>query len=183
MLSCSARGSTHLRQCLMPPLLGWELIHIGFLFPSGSPVIMTGQDVSLELLFTPNNVRIMADRCQIQPQIQPTGLAHENSGLGAHRPSDWTGKLRWGVSVCLANQAGHEFCLSSPISLGQNCLATPSDILVPLACTVPSITHAEPVQCQLVLKATSLGDPPAVKARCLWYLPISGDSELNTEAN
>lgn len=127
----------------------------------------------------PNNVRITADRCQ----IQPTGLSHENSGLRAHRPSDWTGKLCWGVSVCSANQAGHEFCLSSPISLGQNCLATPSDILVPLACTVPSITHAEPVQCQLVLKATSLGEPSAVKAKCLWYLPISGDSELNTEAN
>lgn len=48
---------------------------------------------------------------------------------------------------------------------------------------MPSITHAEPVKCQLVLKATSLGDPAAVKAKCLWYLPISGDSELNTEAN
>lgn len=137
--------TSHLRQCLTPPLLGWELIHVcipvSFRIPSHYHVI-TGQDVSLELLFTPNNLRIMADRCQIQPQIQLTGLSHENSRLGAHRPSDWTGKLRWGVSVCSANQAGHEFCLSSPISLGQNCLAKPSDILVPLACTVPSITHA-----------------------------------------
>lgn len=130
-------------------LLSWagSSFTYAFLFPSGSPVIITlsryhGQDVSLELLFTPNNLRTMADRCQIQPQIQLTGLSHENSGLGAHRPSDWTGKLRWGVSVCSANQAGHEFCLSSTISLGQNCLAKPSDILVPLACTVPSITHA-----------------------------------------
>lgn len=132
--SRSACGSSHLRQCLTPPLLGWELIPVSFRIPSCYH--------SLELLFTPNNLRITADRCQIQPQIQPTGLSHENSGLGAHRPSDWTGKLRWGVSVCSANQAGHEFCLSSPISLGQNCLATPSDILVSLACTVPSITHA-----------------------------------------